>query len=112
MDKREWLRARGFEVGNRGRFSAEMLEALKEYDSGSADGAPVASLGRLSARSTSVVMRDASCYIAVTNSGNSVACGYCATCHESVMYCACSDGPHSPKYLEDDIIEWYPVYSR
>lgn len=112
MDKREWLRAKGFDVGNRGRFSAEMLEALKEYDSGSADGAPVASLGPVIPKSVSVVMRDATAYIAVTHDGVSVACGSCAECHESVMYCACSDGPHSPKYLSDDIAQWYPVYSR
>jgi hypothetical protein len=109
MDKREWLRSKGFDVGNRGRFSAEMLEALKEYDNGSTDGAPVASLQQVLKK---FVMRDATAYVAVTNQGTTVACGYCAICHESVMYCACIDGPHAPDWLTDDLAEWYPVYSR
>ena len=112
MDKRAWLRSKGFEVGERGRFSAEMLEALKEYNSGDAESVPVVSLGPVIRKSASVPMRDASAYMAVTTDGLRIACGSCAECHESVMYCSCSDGPHSPKYLADDISEWYPVYSR
>ena len=31
MDKREYLRSLGFTVGERGRFTAEMMTALKDY---------------------------------------------------------------------------------
>lgn len=112
MDKRAWLKERGFQVGERGRFSAEMIEALKEYDNGSADGAPVASLEAVIKKSVSVVMRDATAYVVITNQGLTVACGLCSTCNETVMYCACSNGPYPPKYLTDDLVEWYPIYSR
>ena len=112
MDKRAWLKARGFQVGERGRFSAEMIEALKEYNSGDAESVPVVSLGPVIRKSVSVPMRDASAYMAVTTDGLNIACGSCAVCHDMVMYCACSDGPHSPKYLADTLDEWYPVYSR
>lgn len=112
MDKRAWLRSKGFEVGERGRFSAEMIEALKEYNSGDAESVPVVSLDAVLNKSVSTVMRDATAFMAVTKDGLSVACGNCSICHDMVMYCACSDGPHPPRYLTDDLSEWYPVYSR
>jgi hypothetical protein len=31
VDKREYLRSLGFTVGERGRFTAEMMTALKDY---------------------------------------------------------------------------------
>ena len=31
MNKREFLRSLGFEVGSRGRFSEEMQQALKDF---------------------------------------------------------------------------------
>jgi hypothetical protein len=112
MDKRAWLRQRGFDVGNRGRFSAEMLEALKEFDNGGGDATPVASLDKIIAKSSSVVMRDATAYMALTNDNLTIACGMCSECHEFVMYCQCVNGPVPPKHLTDDIVEWYPVYHR
>ena len=63
MDKREYLRSQGFEVGERGRFSAEMLEALRSFD-GEETQNRVVSRSTI-VKSISTQQRDASVYMCV-----------------------------------------------
>mgnify|MGYP003352555115 CR=1 FL=1 len=80
MDKRQWLRERGFDVGNRGRFSAEMLKALEEYEDGGSDAAP-------SVISDTEILRFIRCQ----------ECDKYMTCVKGVLYCECDEG-HVPIY--------------
>lgn len=111
MDKREWLRSQGFEVGKRGRFSAEMLEALRAYDGGgvptptdNANGAQGASEGvplpPQHRRTDGVTV-----YTATLSNNRVVNFDYCPTCKENVVYCECVE-PSPPGWLANEIIKW------
>ena len=80
MDKRQWLRERGFDVGNRGRFSAEMLKALEEYEDGGSDAAP------------SVISEPEPLSFMMC-----MECEEYTTCVKGVTYCKCDEG-HVPIY--------------
>lgn len=120
MNDREYLRSLGFTVGDRGRLSSEMKDALASRDGidpGSAesqykpgDRFPD---GRLAIEpksnapslvKQSIPQRDAHTYILTTTSGQRIACGNCGSCRDRIMYCECEGGPNPPSYLEADEI--------
>lgn len=107
MDKREYLRSLGFNVGERGRFSAEMQTALKDFE---ADG------GKLETRSgkrddglpemepsiivpdlpPEVAVRDAKTLKGKSPEGYTVSFVLCFDCHKHMMYCTCAGGVKAP----------------
>lgn len=107
MDKREYLRSLGFQVGERGRFTAEMIAALKDFEGQG---------GKLEARSgkrddglpevePSVIVPDIPPQVAVREPkklrGRSPE-GYviefitCSDCFYHMMYCTCDGGVKAP----------------
>jgi len=110
MDKREYLRSQGFEVGERGRFSAEMLEALRSFEGEETQNNHVVSRSTI-VKSISTQQRDASVYMCVLEDGIRVAMGFCNACKDSIRYCECVGGPQPPDYFDSDVDKWYPVGS-
>lgn len=111
MDKREYLRSQGFEVGERGRFSAEMLEALKSFEGEETQDRNIVSRSTI-VRSISVPQRDANVYMCVLEDGGRVAMGFCNRCKDSIRYCECSGGPMPPDYFDSNVDKWYPIESK
>jgi hypothetical protein len=108
MNKRDYLRSLGFEVGERGRLSAEMLEALKDfYEDATQNNKPQRKI-----LPASVKMRDDRTYMVELQDGGRVEMGFCSSCKESMLYCHCDGGPKPPSYLDSPIVNWYPVTSH
>ena len=109
MEKRENLRSQGFEEGERGRYSAEMQEALRSID-GEETQNKVVSRNTI-VKSISTQQRDAKVYMCVLEDGIKVAMGFCNVCKDSIRYCECVGGPQPPDYFDSDVDKWYPVGS-
>lgn len=110
MDKREYLRSLGFTVGERGRFTAEMMTALKEYEGQG---------GKLEARSgkrddglpeiepVSIIpdippqkpVRKPKQLYGYTTEGYKVGFITCRRCANHMMYCECKDGILAPSIV-------------
>lgn len=110
MDKREYLRSLGFEVGERGRFSAEMKTALKNF---AEEG------GKLEQRSSKrddglpevepqVIVPDIPPQVAVrkpkklkgrSKEGYIIEFVTCFDCHYHMMYCSCTGGIKAPSSI-------------
>jgi len=110
MDKREYLRSLGFEVGERGRFSAEMLEALRSFEGEETQNKVVGH--KTIARAIQKPMRQETRYMVVLNDGTKIEIGECGECKERILYCACFAGPKPPAYLDNEWNNWYPVTSK
>lgn len=119
MDKREYLRSLGFEVGDRGRFSAEMKAALAEYASDNPEAVIVSKSERLPdgrpaveptvtyvAPTPKKKQRKESVFFAHTTRGEKIACLFCGECKEVMIYCDCEGGPKPPRYLGDELTKW------
>lgn len=116
MNKREYLRSLGFEVGSRGRFSAEMIEALKQYP-GESVSDPLNDLlnqplnedgtlpGKIVFKINPPRTDGVTTYTAVLNNGITVRFDTCPQCKENVKYCYCKD-PQPPDWLRDDVDTW------
>ena len=113
MDKREWLRSQGFEVGKRGRFSTEMKAALngqtftEEYQAWKSEEKaaqePVPKIPNTPKRTDGVKL-----YKATLDDGIVIKFDYCPSCKESVIYCHCAS-PLPPKWLRESIDTWEVV---
>lgn len=110
MDKREYLRSLGFTVGERGRFTAEMMTALKEYEGGG---------GKLEARTgkrddglpeiePSIVIphvppqqkiREPKKLRGKSPEGYTIEFVTCFDCHYHMMYCTCEGGVKAPSSI-------------
>jgi hypothetical protein len=115
VNKRDYLRSLGFEVGERGRFSAEMQEALKSFvetDKHIESTRKVLEQARerivLPPR---VKQREDSIYCAVLEGGTLIRMGMCSDCRQSCVWCMCDGGPQPPRYLDKPIVSWYPERS-
>lgn len=91
MDKRAWLRSRGFEVGERGRFSAEMIEALKEYEESDSQNSLIATVTEagLPASVARTPLRESRELYGYDNAGHKVGFVTCFECAEHMMWCEC-----------------------
>jgi hypothetical protein len=88
MDDRQYLRSQGFQVGERGRYSKEMLECLQNRNTkDTADemngvrktlGLPIQTL-----------QRDAQELYGLTKGGAKVGFIICSTCAFHMMWCEC-----------------------
>lgn len=108
MDKREYLKSLGFEVGDRGRFSAEMKTALKDYESEGGqlqgrvgkrdDGLPVIEPGVVvpDIAVSRPAVREAKTLKGKTTEGYVVGFVICSECHYHMIYCDCEGGVKAP----------------
>ena len=107
MDKREYLRRLGFEVGERGRFSAEMQTALKNFeaDGGKLEGRTGKRDDGLPEMEPSVIIPDIPPQVAVREprilkgkspEGYTIEFVMCFECSQHMMYCTCRDGVRAP----------------
>lgn len=111
MDKREYLRSLGFEVGERGRFSAEMQTALKDYENNGGklesrsskrdDGLPAIEPGGVKPHiiPPTVKMRDPKVLRGKSPEGYTVEFINCFECHQHMMYCQCAGGVKAPSSI-------------
>lgn len=100
--KREFLRSLGFEVGARGRFSAEMLEALKDYtEPEDIDTPPVMPRVANTPKRTDGIK----VYTAELHTGQIIRFDMCADCKENVVFCHCTN-PQPPKWLAEEVASY------
>lgn len=97
MSKREYLRSLGFTVGERGRFSEEMQEALKNYEEPKADNTPLPKLRGLPKRTDGIKV-----YTAVLKGGQIIKFDTCYDCKENVVFCHCKN-PSAPLWLAEEV---------
>ena len=111
MNKREYLRSLGVEVGERGRFSAEMLEALKSFKG---DDTPITRTQKIMEEvrqrtyKPQIKQRDDRVYMLELEDGLKIAMAMCSKCKESCIWCMCDGGPQPPTYFDSPIKAWYP----
>ena len=91
MDKRQWLRERGFDVGERGRFSAEMIEALKGYEEESKQNSlrEETEDAGLPPEVARLPVREPKELHGYTVHGEKVGFVMCSYCSEHMMWCQC-----------------------
>jgi hypothetical protein len=100
MNKREWLRSQGFEVGDRGRFSLEMQEALEEFEKPAVEEEAYVPPPRKPKRTDGVRY-----YVAKLKGGQVLRFDMCPSCQENIAYCSCRTvGP--PKWLAEEVVSW------
>lgn len=95
MTDREYLRSLGFAVGERGRYSKEMLEALRNRDANDTADEMNDVRSRLNLP-IKTPMRDAQELYGNTLEGNRVGFIMCSRCAEHMMWCECPDGVMAP----------------
>lgn len=115
MNKREYLRSLGFNVGERGRLTLEMLSALKDMDEsefsqgnkierGSVEYIEVLEYPEIK----SVKMREPRSLYGYTSEGYKVGFSMCFSCSQHMMYCECKRGITAPEAVvrtkEPDVI--------
>lgn len=97
MDKREYLRSLGFEVGSRGRFSEEMLQALKDYEEPTVEKTILPKIKNTPKRTDGIKV-----YTAELHTGQIIRFDMCADCKENVVFCHCAN-PQPPKWLAEEV---------
>jgi len=110
MNEREYLRTLGFEVGDRGRFSLEMKQALSGFEQGGGklerrsgkreDGLPEVEPGGVV---TEIVpmkkMREERVLKGKTTEGYTIAFVMCFGCGMHMIYCSCEGGVKAPSLV-------------
>ena len=101
MDDREYLRSLGFTVGERGRFSKQMLDALAERNGETASlikesEAEAVGLNKSIIREP---LRQPEEIIGYDVEGRKIAFVLCAECAMHMMWCECDGGVLAPSYI-------------
>ena len=113
MNKREYLRSLGFNVGERGRLTDEMLTALKSadlnFDGNKSTREIVEEVEVLDYPIIkSIKMREPRSLYGYTKEGFKVGFSMCFTCSQHMMYCECKRGITAPSAIvstkEPDVI--------
>lgn len=104
MNKREYLRSLGFTVGERGRFTPEMLTALKSseinFDGNKTVREIVEEVEVLDyPKIVSVKMRESRTLYGYTKEGHKVGFQLCFACSQHMMYCECKAGIKAPSVV-------------
>lgn len=104
MDKREYLRSLGFQVGERGRFSAEMKAALAKADVAFTISSPKKDESIILETiipdvPPQKVMREPQQLFGYTQEGSKVGFVTCGRCHYHMMYCDCPGGVQAPSIV-------------
>lgn len=99
MNKRDYLRSIGFHVGERGRLTPAMLEALKDFK----DDSPIKpiSVEMVIDEPVYVEMRDpllrpARVLYGYTREGYKVGFTTCSSCNQHMTVCSCKNGITAP----------------
>lgn len=100
MNKREYLRSLGFEVGTRGRFNEAMLKALQDFEEPTEEVVIIPKVKNVPKRTDGITV-----YTAVLTGGQVIRFDTCATCQENVIFCHCSD-PKPPRWLENEVASY------
>lgn len=103
MNDRDYLRSLGFTVGQRGRFSAEMKQALSLRDKDEVPQEPAEAPQEpepLPKRTDGNTV-----YKAVLKGGIVIRFDICPQCKDSVVYCDCNL-IEPPGWLADEVVEW------
>lgn len=100
MNKREYLRSLGFEVGSRGRFSEEMQQALKDYTEETPEVIIIPKVKNTPKRTDGVRVCTAELH-----TGQIIRFDMCADCKENVIYCHC-DNPQAPEWLRPEVASY------
>lgn len=106
MNKRDWLRSQGFQVGERGRLSPAMLTALA--NSGIDFEVTLAKTTEQPVQYTDTVRyvlpeqpvkREPRTLYGLTKEGSKVAFVLCFRCSQHMMYCNCAGGIKAPSIV-------------
>lgn len=97
MDKREYLRSLGFTVGERGRLSQEMKDALANFEEPEVVNKPIPKVRNLPKRTDGIKV-----YTVELTGGQIVRFDTCYNCKENVVYCQCP-APTAPDWLGDEV---------
>jgi len=100
MNKREYLRSLGFTVGERGRFSEEMQQALKDYTEPTVDNSPKPKVKNTPKRTDGIKV-----YTAEMHTGQIIRFDQCADCKDNVVFCHCSN-PQPPSWLAPEVASY------
>ena len=117
MNKRDYLRKQGFTVGERGRFNAPMLTALRnaategivfDEDLPKPKKEPKARkvVAAWPTMPEQKIIRKARDLIGYTADGNKVAFILCSACNYHMMYCECPSitAPSVVSYSDDPLV--------
>jgi hypothetical protein len=100
MNKREYLRSLGFEVGTRGRFNEAMLKALQDYEEPEVNNTPIPKVKNTPMRTDGVKV-----YTAELHTGQTIRFDICATCKDNVVFCHCAN-PQPPSWLLPEVASY------
>lgn len=89
MTDREYLRSMGFTVGERGRFSKEMLEALKNKSANETTKRVAEVEAMLGLPPSPGPVREPQILYGMTTGGAKVAFVMCSACADHMMWCEC-----------------------
>lgn len=103
MDKREYLRSLGFTVGERGRFTPEMLSALEHYEEPELP-LKIAFVECFPDNITNQVnqeraLREPRTLYGYTREGKALGFVLCFSCKSHMMYCTCEGGIVAPPQI-------------
>lgn len=101
LTKREFLRSRGFNVGERGRFTPAMLTALQEYEAPEGEELKVLDVEVHNVPiefklPDEPVMRPARTLYGYTAEGYKVGFVTCKSCTKHMTFCSCQKGIVAP----------------
>lgn len=101
MNKRDWLRSQGFQVGERGRLSPAMLTALEDYPGEESSGAIYDDVEVIVHdpqyfTDTREKIREPKTMYGLTREGKKVPFVLCFSCNEHMMFCECEGGIKPP----------------
>jgi len=92
---REWARDNGYDVPSRGRISADVMAAYTGNPL-----TPKVRVGQLAEQPPpQVKLRKAITLYGLTEEGYRVGYSHCRRCVQSMVYCACKDGPKPPSIV-------------
>jgi len=101
MTKREYLRSLGFNVGERGRFTEAMKNAIAEYsgtfDEPSSNPAPKTRINFQELAQDA--LRPGRTLMGYTKEGHKVGFVTCRACSQHMIYCNCTGGILAPSIV-------------
>ena len=101
MNDRDYLRSLGFTVGERGRFSKDMLAALadRNHDTESEELHKELDELEIDASVIREPLREARVLHGFDNEGHNIAFVLCSECHQHMIWCECEGGVKAPSYV-------------
>ena len=112
MHKREYLRSLGFEVGERGRFSAEMLEALRHFGAEESQNTlnTVIEQYSLDRNIIRTPRRESQELYGYDKEGHKIGFITCFECGEHMMWCECDHvtAPTSVAVCKNPLVRLHP----